>query len=66
MKLLYVGTCAVIITENGKHRSLCANLAAATCFTINFVEEIENKRIITKADYYYITVGFNDIVNCVT
>ncbi|XKL60814.1 hypothetical protein PGB90_007871 [Kerria lacca] len=56
------GTCAVIITENGKHRSLCANLAAATCFTINFVEEIENKRIITKADYYYIT-GFFLIVS---
>ncbi|XP_050591943.1 uncharacterized protein LOC126923004 isoform X1 [Bombus affinis] len=49
------GTCAVLIT--GNERSLCANLAAATCFSPSHIEESENKRIIEMAEYIYIS-GF--------
>lgn len=49
------GTCAVLIT--GKHRSLCADLAAANCFTVDHLEKSENKRLIETAQMYYIS-GF--------
>ncbi|XP_033308409.1 adenosine kinase 2 isoform X2 [Bombus vancouverensis nearcticus] len=49
------GTCAVLIT--GNERSLCANLAAATCFSSSHIEESENKKIIEMAEYIYIS-GF--------
>lgn len=49
------GTCAVLIT--GNERSLCANLAAATCFSPSHIEESENKKIIEMAEYIYIS-GF--------
>lgn len=49
------GTCAVLIT--GNERSLCANLAAATCFSLSHIEEPENKRLIENAEYIYIS-GF--------
>ena len=46
----------MILTNNGKNRSLCANLAAATKFTIDHIRETENAKIIQEADYYYVTV----------
>ncbi|CAL1686881.1 unnamed protein product [Lasius platythorax] len=49
------GTCAVLIT--GKERSLCANLAAANCFSPSHIEKPENKHLIDIADYIYIS-GF--------
>lgn len=49
------GTCAVLIT--GNHRSLCANLAAAECFTIEHLRKPENKKLIESALYYYVS-GF--------
>ncbi|XP_017767202.1 PREDICTED: adenosine kinase 2 isoform X2 [Eufriesea mexicana] len=49
------GTCAVLIT--GNERSLCANLAAATCFSRSHIEEPENKDLIEIAEYIYIS-GF--------
>lgn len=49
------GTCAVLLT--GKHRSLCANLAAANCFTIDHVRKPENRTLMEKAQYYYISVS---------
>jgi len=49
------GTCAVLIT--GKNRSLCADLAAANCFTIDHLHKPENKRQIESAQFYYIS-GF--------
>lgn len=49
------GTCAVLIT--GKERSLCANLAAANCFSSSHIEEPENKKLIEIAQYIYIS-GF--------
>lgn len=49
------GTCAVLIT--GNHRSLCANLAAANCFTIDHIRKPENKKLIEKAQYYYVSVS---------
>ncbi|XP_014483891.1 PREDICTED: adenosine kinase 2 [Dinoponera quadriceps] len=49
------GTCAVLIT--GKERSLCANLAAANCFSHSHIEKPENKRLIDAARYIYIS-GF--------
>lgn len=49
------GTCAVLIT--GHNRSLCANLAAANCFTIEHIRKPENKKLIEKAQFYYVS-GF--------
>ncbi|XP_012230643.1 uncharacterized protein Adk2 isoform X2 [Linepithema humile] len=49
------GTCAVLIT--GKERSLCANLAAANCFSLSHIEKPENKQLIDIARYIYIS-GF--------
>ncbi|XP_011870018.1 PREDICTED: adenosine kinase 2 isoform X2 [Vollenhovia emeryi] len=49
------GTCAVLIT--GKERSLCANLAAANCFSPSHLEKPENKHLIDIARYIYIS-GF--------
>lgn len=51
------GTCAVLIT--GKERSLCANLAAANCFSLSHIEKSENKQLITAAKYIYISVSRN-------
>jgi len=51
------GTCAVLLSDNGTHRSLCANLAAANLFTKDHIEVPENLQLIEKADFYYIT-GF--------
>lgn len=49
------GTCAVLIT--GKERSLCANLAAANCFSLSHIERSENKHLIDIANYIYVS-GF--------
>lgn len=49
------GTCAVLIT--GKDRSLCANLAAANCFSPSHIEKPENKQLIETAKYIYISVS---------
>ena len=51
------GTCAVLITNNGKCRSLCANLAAANCFSPCHIEVLENKKLIEDACFYYISVS---------
>ncbi|CAB3387752.1 Hypothetical predicted protein [Cloeon dipterum] len=53
------GTCAVLVTGTGNntHRSLCANLAAANCFTPDHLETPENKLSIDKAQYFYVS-GF--------
>lgn len=50
------GTCAVLIT--GTHRSLCANLAAANCFTIDHIKKAENKKFIETARFFYVSVSF--------
>lgn len=49
------GTCAVLIT--GTNRSLCANLAAANCFTIDHIRKAENKKLIDTAQFYYVSVS---------
>lgn len=54
------GTCAVLVTNN--HRTLCANLAAANCFTIDHIQKPENKKLIEAASYYYVS-GFFLTVN---
>lgn len=51
------GTCAVILTNNGANRSLCANLAAANCFTIDHLRKPENFTFVENAKLYYIS-GF--------
>lgn len=51
------GTCAVIVTNNGKDRSLCANLSAAQTFTEDHLDVPENKAIIENAKFYLVT-GF--------
>ncbi|XP_046650137.1 adenosine kinase-like [Daphnia pulicaria] len=56
------GTCAVLLTENGANRSLCANLAAANLFTKHHIEIPENRKFIDEADFFYIT-GFFLTVN---
>ncbi|XP_012260996.1 adenosine kinase 2 isoform X2 [Athalia rosae] len=49
------GTCAVLIT--GRERSLCANLAAANCFSTSHIHVPENKELIDAAEFIYIS-GF--------
>ncbi|XP_046409299.1 adenosine kinase 2-like isoform X1 [Neodiprion fabricii] len=49
------GTCAVLIT--GKERSLCANLAAANCFSVSHIQVPENRELLEKAAFIYIS-GF--------
>lgn len=49
------GTCAVLIT--GCNRSLCANLAAANCFTTDHIRKPENRKFIDDALYYYVSVS---------
>ncbi|XP_065574747.1 uncharacterized protein LOC136036439 [Artemia franciscana] len=56
------GTCAVLITDGGKQRSLCANLAAANHFSTAHIEKPQHKDLIHSADFYYIT-GFFLTVN---
>jgi len=51
------GTCAVVVTNSGKCRSLVANLAAANHFTKSHIEKPENQEIINKANFIYIS-GF--------
>ncbi|KAB7494602.1 Adenosine kinase 2, partial [Armadillidium nasatum] len=51
------GTCAVVVTKNGTCRSLVANLAAANHFSKSHLQIPENKEIINKAKYFYIS-GF--------
>ncbi|XP_054265621.1 uncharacterized protein LOC128988395 [Macrosteles quadrilineatus] len=49
------GTCAVLITNNGTQRSLCANLAAANHFTVDHINQ--NKKIVQNVDFVYVS-GF--------
>ncbi|XP_025205781.1 adenosine kinase-like [Melanaphis sacchari] len=49
------GTCAVIITNGGKDRSLCANLSASRCYTDDHLELPENKEILENAQFYLVT-----------
>lgn len=51
------GTCAVIVTKSGTCRSLVANLAAANHFTKSHLEIAENKALMEKANFYYISVS---------
>lgn len=51
------GTCAVVVTNNGSHRTLCANLAAANCFTPDHLEKQENRACLENAKFFYIS-GF--------
>jgi len=51
------GTCAVVITKKGTCRSLVANLAAANSFTKSHIDVPENRAIIEKAKFFYIS-GF--------
>jgi len=51
------GTCAVIVTDDGKSRSLVANLAAANAFTLDHLEKESNWSLVEKAKYVYIA-GF--------
>jgi adenosine kinase len=51
------GTCAVLITNGGKYRSLCANLSAANHFSLSHIEEPENKRLIQETSCFYISVS---------
>jgi len=51
------GTCAVVVTDSGKNRSLVANLAAANLFTEDHVDKVENWALVDKASFVYIA-GF--------
>lgn len=57
---ILLGTCAVIVTNNGKDRSLCANLSAAQTFTVDHLDVPENKTIIENAKFFLVTVSFQD------
>lgn len=49
----------MIVTQDpghGHHRSLCANLAAANCFTKDHIMDPENMKLILGVDYIYIGV----------
>jgi adenosine kinase len=47
------GTCAVLLTDQGKNRSLCAYLAAANEFTKDHLEKPEVNALMEKAQFYY-------------
>lgn len=49
------GKCAVLIT--GRHRSLIADLGAANHFTEDHIHQEENFKIVSNAEFYYIS-GF--------
>ncbi|KAI9584132.1 hypothetical protein GQX74_010467 [Glossina fuscipes] len=49
------GTCVVLIT--GDSRSLCAYLAAASHFTLEHIQKPENRQLLQKVKYFYIS-GF--------
>lgn len=49
------GTCAVLLTDN--NRSLCAYLAAANCFSKDHLAVEANRKLMEKAQYYYMA-GF--------
>jgi len=51
------GTCAVVVTDSGKNRSLVANLAAANAFTLDHVDKEESWALVEKAKFVYIA-GF--------
>jgi len=55
--VLFLGTCAVLVTNHGNDRSLCANLAAANCFTIDHIYKPENKSYINNAKFFYVSVS---------
>jgi len=57
--VLFLGTCAVLVTNHGNDRSLCANLAAANCFTIDHIHKPENKSYIDNAKFFYVSVSWN-------
>lgn len=48
------GTCAVLLTDGGKHRSLCAYLAAANHFSIDHLSDPAVKAAMDKAKYFYV------------
>lgn len=52
-----LGTCAVLITNNGTQRSLCANLAAANHFTIDHIQLPKNRKIVEAVDLVYVSVS---------
>uniref|UniRef100_A0A0N5AAD8 Adenosine kinase n=1 Tax=Syphacia muris TaxID=451379 RepID=A0A0N5AAD8_9BILA len=54
------GTCAAMLHDN--HRSLCAHLSAANTFTEDHIEIPENRKLIERAKYYYISGFF--ITSC--
>ncbi|XP_060523221.1 adenosine kinase [Cylas formicarius] len=54
------GTCAVLITKF--HRSLCAHLGSANCFTIDHISKPDNRKLLEGARFYYIS-GFFLTVN---
>ncbi|KAF0311579.1 Adenosine kinase [Amphibalanus amphitrite] len=51
------GRCAVVVTQGGKCRSLCAHLAAANCFTTAHLEDPAHWALVQKAQFYYVS-GF--------
>ena len=52
------GTCAVVITDQGANRSLCANLSAANHFSKTHLDNTANQSLIENAKYFYITSFF--------
>ncbi|GFW28493.1 adenosine kinase 2 [Trichonephila clavipes] len=55
---LPTGTCAVVITDQGKNRSLCAYLSAANCFSRDHLDKSINQTLINEAKHFYITSFF--------
>lgn len=51
------GTCSVLVTDNGRKRSLVADLSAANCFTQAHIQTPENRQLIDNAKFFYIS-GF--------
>merc|ERR1711976_183279 len=49
------GTCAVLVTDNGKNRSLCAYLAAANHFTKSHLDNPEVRSVMDNAKFFYVS-----------
>lgn len=56
------GTCAVLITQSGKNRSLCTNLAAARLFSAEHLEHPDNFALVEEATHYHVSVSHGGFV----
>ena len=53
----YISTVCILTFSLLYYRSLCANLAAANCFTEEHLDDAENWKLVEKAQFFYVAVS---------